>query len=125
MSCVNGNGYGRAKRASRVPSACQRRRRQKLKCDRERPCALCTRTGVIRIPENRPAQRKRRTINRDEINSPSQSPLKRAAPAEPLAENFEACLGNVINIPEIIAGGARELGDNALNYHNSSDRTSG
>ncbi|KAF2135601.1 uncharacterized protein K452DRAFT_363064 [Aplosporella prunicola CBS 121167] len=30
----------------KVPSACQRCRRQKLKCDIQRPCSLCVRAGV-------------------------------------------------------------------------------
>ncbi|EWZ43511.1 hypothetical protein FOCG_00119 [Fusarium oxysporum f. sp. radicis-lycopersici 26381] len=39
----------------RVRMACNRCRRQKLKCDTERPCALCTRSGVECVTDSRDA----------------------------------------------------------------------
>ncbi|KIW67456.1 hypothetical protein PV04_06705 [Phialophora macrospora] len=48
----------RAKRRSRVRSACQRCRRQKLKCDQERPCSLCLRSEVPCISETRQRRNK-------------------------------------------------------------------
>lgn len=110
-------GYGRAKRAPRVPSACQRCRRQKLKCDRERPCALCTRSGVTCISETRPKQRRRRAANRSTADSEPQ-PLKEAStPAGSL------------NMNPVTNRSAKSTptGDHGdgLHYQHSGDRSSG
>jgi hypothetical protein len=94
------NGYGRAKRTPRVASACQRCRRHKLKCDSERPCALCIRSGVPCISENRPTYRKRRGVNRNGINRPAQPPPDRSGPAGRLLEGLEVTLSNEIVTPE-------------------------
>lgn len=110
-------GYGRAKRAPRVPSACQRCRRQKLKCDRERPCALCTRSGVTCISETRPKQRRRRATNRSTVESETQPFKEASTPAGSL------------NLDPVANGSAKGTPtgehDASLHYQNSGDRSSG
>ncbi|KAK1714072.1 fungal-specific transcription factor domain-containing protein [Colletotrichum lupini] len=87
----------------KVAAACQRCRKQKLKCDTERPCTLCTRAGVNcindkpsvwrvqgpnitpsrtrkgdRVPgigRSRPAKRDRRATGTEETAEESTSPL--------------------------------------------------
>lgn len=95
------NGYGRAKRTPRVASACQRCRRHKLKCDNDRPCALCIRSGVACISENRPTYRKRRGVNRVGIIRPAQPPPDSTGPAGRLLESLDATLSNEIVTPEV------------------------
>ncbi|OJJ50376.1 hypothetical protein ASPZODRAFT_90464 [Penicilliopsis zonata CBS 506.65] len=62
-----------AKRGPRVAAACQRCRRQKLKCDRDRPCALCIRASVPCITQDR---QKRRQLRQSKAQSQSQSQLQ-------------------------------------------------
>ncbi|KAJ5736040.1 uncharacterized protein N7483_001165 [Penicillium malachiteum] len=117
--------YGRAKRAPRVSSACQRCRRQKLKCDRERPCALCTRSGVICISENRPTQRRRRGGNRNAANNAARTPREVSVPVDPLDGNVVTTLGSAIITPERDLISSEELSNDALKYQSSGDNVSG
>ncbi|OOF96797.1 hypothetical protein ASPCADRAFT_405270 [Aspergillus carbonarius ITEM 5010] len=45
LGCYMQKGHRRSTPRSRTPKACDRCRRQKLKCDPIRPCVLCTRAG--------------------------------------------------------------------------------
>ncbi|KAJ5723442.1 hypothetical protein N7488_001477 [Penicillium malachiteum] len=122
--------YGRAKRAPRVSSACQRCRRQKLKCDRERPCALCTRSGVICISENRPTQRRRRGVNRNTVNNAAannaaQTPRDASVLVDPLNDNAGTTLGSAIITPERDLISSEELTNDAFKYQSSGDNASG
>ncbi|KAJ4514067.1 hypothetical protein HRR83_006565 [Exophiala dermatitidis] len=78
----------RAKRRSRVQSACQRCRRQKLKCDQERPCSLCLRAEVPCVSEFR--QRKRKRISLDESK-----PLAGQTDQEPSQSDGPTCDSSV------------------------------
>ncbi|KAL7269335.1 hypothetical protein RUND412_008006 [Rhizina undulata] len=54
----------------RVARACERCKRQKLKCDSYRPCALCVRTGKTCVPSQlRPRRPRRRTTPEDRVRS--------------------------------------------------------
>ncbi|KAJ4574282.1 hypothetical protein HRR82_006558 [Exophiala dermatitidis] len=75
----------RAKRRSRVQSACQRCRRQKLK---ERPCSLCLRAEVPCVSEFR--QRKRKRISLDESK-----PLAGQTDQEPSQSDGPTCDSSV------------------------------
>ncbi|GFN16508.1 transcription factor [Aspergillus tubingensis] len=73
----------RASPATKVPSACQRCRRQKLKCDIQRPCTLCTRAGVRCLPGSatrwRPYRHPQDTPASPRVQTPNTSAPRRHA----------------------------------------------
>ncbi|KAM0230427.1 hypothetical protein ACHAPO_009191 [Fusarium lateritium] len=92
-SCFRGLLIDMQSSSQRVSTACERCRKQKLKCDIQRPCTLCTRAGVECItsetqkwrfhqptPEKNPTGRKepvpkRRRLRTPKNNSPTFTPV--------------------------------------------------
>ncbi|PYH29145.1 transcription factor domain-containing protein [Aspergillus neoniger CBS 115656] len=128
------NPSPKASPATKVPSACQRCRRQKLKCDIQRPCTLCTRAGVrclpgsatrwrpYRHPQDTPASPRVQTPNtsapRRHASSPhaigsGQRPVETPTPGTPshrrdrdwISSSTISLLGGAFNLHNVAAPG--------------------
>ncbi|GAQ35266.1 fungal specific transcription factor [Aspergillus niger] len=124
----------KASPATKVPSACQRCRRQKLKCDIQRPCTLCIRAGVrclpgsatrwrpYRHPQDTPASPRVQTPNtsapRRHASSPhaigsGQRPVETPTPGTPshrkdrdwISSSTISLLGGAFNLHNVAAPG--------------------
>ncbi|GLA35941.1 hypothetical protein AnigIFM63309_001324 [Aspergillus niger] len=123
----------RASPAIKVTSACQRCRRQKLKCDIQRPCTLCTRAGVrclpgsatrwrpYRHPQDKPATPPVRTLNASASTrhacsphlDPDQHPPEASSPGSPshrrdrdwISSSTISLLGGAFSLHNVAAPG--------------------